>query len=97
MDVNLTTKQIGMYAHIVSALEEQFCTFQDDIFYFTFGMENFIDGSGVNFDLKNNTIFIEDAAWSDAQLQKIYCIIGYARYYDFEVTISGSGAWMEKL
>ena len=97
MNVFLTTDQVSMYGHIVFATGEQFCTFQDGVFYWNFGMEDFVDGHGIHFDTKDNSILIEDAAWSDEQIQKVYSVLGYASYYDFNVIKSGSGIWMEKL
>jgi len=89
MKVDLTTEQVSMYAHIVAAIGEQYCTYQNGIFYFNYGMENFVDGYGIEFNTKTNSIFIEDAAWSNEQLNKVYSVIGYARYHG--VNVAGVG------
>jgi len=89
MEVNLTTEQVSMYAHIVATIGEQFCTYQNGVFYFNYGMEDYVDAYGIIFNTKANSIFIEDAAWSDEQLNKVYSVIGYARYHG--ISVAGIG------
>lgn len=89
MGLNLKTEQVCMYAHIVSVLGEQFCTYMDGVFYFNFGMEDFVDEYGIVFDTVKNDVYIEDAAWDNEQLQKVYSIIGYAKYHG--ISVAGSG------
>ena len=85
MKIELNLENLEMYAHIVKILGEQCTTTQDGVFYWSFGMEDFIDGYGVVLNTKINTLLIDDAAWTSEQLENVYSIIGYASYHKFKI------------